>query len=68
VPTTRSKNIRVPDELWAAVQAKAAGEYTTASAVVVRLLAAWVAGDPAPTPQQTPTAPAGPGRGRRAGG
>jgi hypothetical protein len=42
MPPTNSRNIRIPDELWARVQEKAALHYTTASATVVRLLADWV--------------------------
>jgi hypothetical protein len=43
---TRSQvNMRIPDELLTAAKAKAAAEYTSLTAVVVRLLADWVASD-----------------------
>jgi predicted DNA binding CopG/RHH family protein len=39
---TPKRPIRMPDELWEAVQAKAEAEGTNASEVVRRLLADWV--------------------------
>lgn len=41
-PKTPIRGVRIPDDLWAAVQAKAAAEGRTASDVVRDLLAAWV--------------------------
>jgi len=41
-PATKIRGVRIPDELWEAVQAKAAAEGTTASDVVRDLLARWV--------------------------
>lgn len=40
---TPHRVVRISDEAWAAVQAKAAGEGATASEVVRRLLAEWLA-------------------------
>jgi hypothetical protein len=39
------RSIRVPDDLWKAAQAKAAREYTTVTAVIIRLLAEWASED-----------------------
>jgi Arc/MetJ family transcription regulator len=44
---TALRNIRIDDELWAAVQAKAAGENRTVSDVVRDLLRQWVTRQPA---------------------
>ena len=54
MPTTTQRNVRVPDELWARAQAKARSEYTTVSAVLVRLLNDWVNdGNPDDNPEVT---------------
>lgn len=41
-PATKIRGIRIPDDLWEAVQEKAAEQGRTASDVVRDLLAAWV--------------------------
>lgn len=44
---TAHRPIRIPGELWAAVQDKAAAEGTNASAVIRQLLNEWVNSGPA---------------------
>lgn len=39
---TKKRPIRMPDELWDAVQAKAEAEGTNASEVIRRLLSEWL--------------------------
>ena len=41
--TATPRTVRVPEPLWEAARAKAEGEYTSVSAVIVRLLREWVA-------------------------
>ncbi|MFW6776083.1 hypothetical protein ACOACO_17500 [Nocardioides sp. CPCC 205120] len=42
-PKTPSRNVRVPDDLWTAAQAKAKSEGLTVSAVIVAALQDYVA-------------------------
>lgn len=44
-PATKIRGIRIPDDLWEAVQKQAAEQGTTASDVVRDLLTAWVRTD-----------------------
>jgi predicted DNA binding CopG/RHH family protein len=50
---TTLRNVRINDELWEAVQAKAEAEGRNASEVVRELLSKWVTRPPRPRPRQT---------------
>lgn len=41
-PKTKTRTIRVPDDLWAAVKAKAALENRTVTDVIIRALEAYI--------------------------
>lgn len=45
MPATPLRNVRVPDDLWAAAQRRAAEDDTTVSAVIVEHLEQYVDGD-----------------------
>ena len=42
-PKTPTRTIRVPDDLWLAVQKKAAKEGVTVTSVIIKALAAYIA-------------------------
>lgn len=42
-PKTPTRTIRVPDDLWLAVQKKAAKEDVTVTSVIIKALAAYIA-------------------------
>lgn len=39
---TPARSIRIPDKLWKQAKAKAKKEHTTVSAIIIKLLVAWL--------------------------
>jgi predicted HicB family RNase H-like nuclease len=40
--STPARSVRIPEQLWKQVKAKAKSEHTSVSAIIIRLLVQWV--------------------------